>query len=152
MSTTKQVQIVNPKEFIITVLDVDNKIFVMHGVIREWEEISMQSKKQIQFRALIFDKAPIEVLAEYSDYSDIFLTENTAELPENTGMNEHTIKLEEGKLLLFEPIYSLGHIELETLKTYIKTNIINGFIWSSNLLRVHLFYLIGSQIKVSAFV
>ena len=43
-------------------------------------------------------------------------------------MNEHAIKLEEGKQLLFGPIYSLGPIELETLKTYIETNLANGFI------------------------
>ena len=53
------------------------------------------------------------------------------ELPENTGMNEHAIELEEGKQPPFGPIYSLGQIELETLKTYIKTNLANDFIWSS---------------------
>ena len=34
---------------------------------------------------------------EYSDYNDIFSAENIAELSENTGMNEHAIKQEEGK-------------------------------------------------------
>ena len=53
------------------------------------------------------------------------------ELPENTRMNKHAIELEEGKQLLFGPIYSLGPVELETLKTYIKTNLVNGFIWPS---------------------
>ena len=32
--------------------------------------------------------------SKYSDYSNVFSTENTAELPENTRMNEHTIELE----------------------------------------------------------
>ena len=68
---------------------------------------------------------------EYSDYSDVFLAENVAELPENTGINEHAIELEEGKQSLFGPIYSLGPVELETLKTYIKTNLANNFIRSS---------------------
>ena len=67
-------------------------------------------------------------MVEYSDYSDVFLTENAAELSENTGMNEHAIELEEGKQPPFGPIYSLGPVELETLKTYIKTNLVNGFI------------------------
>ena len=65
---------------------------------------------------------------EYSNYSNVFLAENVAELPKNTGMNEYTIKLEEGKQPLFGPIYSLGSMELETLKTYIKTNLANSFI------------------------
>ena len=43
-------------------------------------------------------------------------------------MNEHAIKLEESKQPPFRPIYSLGPVELETLKTYIETNLANGFI------------------------
>ena len=50
------------------------------------------------------------------------------ELPENTEINEHAIKLEEGKQPLFRPIYSLELIELETLKTYIEINLANSFI------------------------
>ena len=88
----------------------------------------IHSKKQAQVGALLFDKAFIKVLAEYSNYSNVFSAENVAELPENIRMNEHTIKLEEGKQPSFSSIYSLGPIELETLKTYIKTNLANGFI------------------------
>ena len=54
--------------------------------------------------------------------------EHTAKLSENTKMNKHAIELEEGKQPLFGPIYSLGPVELEILKTYIKTNLANGFI------------------------
>ena len=43
-------------------------------------------------------------------------------------MNKHAIKLEEGKQPLFGLIYSLGLVELETLKNYIETNFANGFI------------------------
>ena len=43
-------------------------------------------------------------------------------------MNEHAIELEEGKQPPFGPIYSLRPVELEILKTYIKTNLANGFI------------------------
>ena len=58
----------------------------------------------------------------------MFLAENAAKLPEDTGMNEHAIELEEGKQPSFGPIYSLGSVELEILKTYIMTNLANGFI------------------------
>ena len=43
-------------------------------------------------------------------------------------MNEHAIKLEESKQPSLRLIYSLGLVELETLKTYIKTNLANSFI------------------------
>ena len=128
LPTTKQVQIVNLKEFVIVALDVNSKMFVVHMAIRGQEEMPVHSKRQAQVGALLFDKAPTKVLAEYSDYSDVFSVENAAELPENTGINEHAIELEEGKQPPFGPIYSLGPVELETLKTYIETNLANGFI------------------------
>ena len=43
-------------------------------------------------------------------------------------MNENSIKLEEGKQPPFGSIYSLDLVKLEMLKTYIETNLANGFI------------------------
>ena len=54
--------------------------------------------------------------------------EYAVELPENIRIKEHIIKLEEDKQPRFRPIYSLRLVELETLKAYIKTNLVNGFI------------------------
>ena len=88
----------------------------------------MYSKKQAQVKALIFDEALIEVSTEYSNYNNVFSAKNAAKLPKNNRMNEHAIKLEEGKQPLFRPIYSLILVELEMLKTYIKNNLANGFI------------------------
>ena len=109
-------------------LGVDSKTFVVYVIIREREEMPVHSKKQAQVGALLFDKALIEISAEYSDYSNVFSAKNTAELPENTGINEHAIELEEDKQLPFGLIYCLEPVELETLKTYIKTNLANNFI------------------------
>ena len=88
----------------------------------------VHSKKQVLVGALLFNEAPTEVPEKYSNYNDIFSVEYTAKLPENTGMNEHAIKLEKGKQPSFGLIYSLGPVELETLKTYIKINLANSFI------------------------
>ena len=128
LPTTKRVQLVDPKEFVIAALDADSETFVVHVAIREREEMTVDPGRKAQIGALLFDEAPTEVPAEYSDYSDVFSAENAAELPENTGMNKHAIELEEGKQPPFGPIYSLEPVELETLKTYIKTNVANGFI------------------------
>ena len=150
LPTTERVQLVDPKEFVIAALDADSETFVVHVAIREREEMAMDPGRKAQIEAqseaqsgiqdeaqvgaLLFDEAPTEVPAEYSDYSDVFSAENAAELPENTGMNEHAIELEEGKQPPFGPIYSLGLVELETLKTYIKTNLANSFIQPSKSL------------------
>ena len=85
-------------------------------------------EKQAQVRALLFDKAFSEVSVKYSDYINVFLIENLVKLPKNIKINEYTIKLEAGKQPPFEPIYSLGLIKLEILKTYIETNLTNNFI------------------------
>ena len=43
-------------------------------------------------------------------------------------LNKYAINLEDGKQLPYRPIYSLGPVELETLKTYIKTHMKIEFI------------------------
>ncbi len=53
------------------------------------------------------------------------------ELPKNMEMNEHAIKLIDGKQPPYEPIYTLNLVELETLKTYIETHLKTGFIQPS---------------------
>ena len=89
--------------------------------------------------------APTAVPAEYSDYSNIFSAENAVELLENIRMNEHSIKLKGDKQPPFKPIYSLGPVEFETLKTYIEINLANGFI------ELFKFYLIKSQMGAFTF-
>ena len=97
-------------------------------VVDPGRKAQIEAQSGAQIRVLLFDEAPTEIPAEYSNYSDVFLAENAAELPENTGMNKHAIKLEEGKQLPFRRIYSLGPVELEILKTYIETKLANSFI------------------------
>ena len=63
----------------------------------------MYSKKQAQIeaqvKALLFNKALTEVSTEYFDYSNVFSAKYIVEITENTGINEHAIKLEKGKQL-----------------------------------------------------
>ena len=49
-------------------------------------------------------------------------------LPEHTKINIHAIDPEKSKQPLYGPIYSLGPMELEILKTYIEINLANCFI------------------------
>lgn len=55
-------------------------------------------------------------------------------MPKNIVINKHTIKLVEGKQLPYGPIYAVSLIELEILKAYIKTHLINRFIRLSRAL------------------
>lgn len=103
------------------------------------KQVQIQDKAQI--RALIFDDASIIILVECFNYNNVFLVEYVVELSKHTRMNNYSIKLKEGKQLSFSPIYSLEPIELETLKTYIKTNLANDFIYSfKSSTRVPIFF------------
>ena len=77
---------------------------------------------------LIAKEAPTKDPTKYSEFADIFFPDLATEFFEYTEVNTHAIDLEEGKQPLYGPIYSLGPVELETLKTYIETNLANGFI------------------------
>ena len=70
----------------------------------------------------------VKILDEYSDFTDVFSEEKTLVLPERTKLNEHAIDLEDGKQPPYGPIYSLGPVELETLKAYIETHLKTGII------------------------
>ena len=101
---------------------------MIYMAIQGQKKILMHFKKQAQVGALLFDKAITKVPAEYFNYSNIFSAENAAKLLKNTRIIKNAIKLKESKELFFGPIFSLGSIELKTLKTYIKIILANGFI------------------------
>ena len=92
--------------------------------------MSIYPEKEVQLALLLTEK--VTVPTKYSDSADVFLEKSANVLSERTGANEHTIKLEEGKQPSYSPIYSLGLVELETRKTYIKSNPANVFNQVSN--------------------
>ena len=65
---------------------------------------------------------------KYLDVADVFLEKSANIFLEQTRANKHAIEPEKGKQPPYRPIYSPGPVEFETLKTYIKTNVANGFI------------------------
>ena len=74
------------------------------------------------------NEAFTSIPTEYSDFADVFSPELASKLPEHTGINNHAIDLVDDRQPPYGPIYSLKIVELETLKTYIETNLKNGFI------------------------
>lgn len=108
-------------------------MFVMYVAIWKWEKMLIHSKKQAQIndRTSIFHEAPIVTPAKSSDYSNISLSTNTRQLVKHTKINDHIINLEENKQPLIGLINNIKPVKLETLKTYIKTILANGFIQSS---------------------
>ena len=90
------------------------------------------------------------ILAEYSDFSNVFFSDSAAQLPEQIGINDQSINLLYDKQLRYGPIYSLGLVELETLKIYIKANLASGFIKLSKSPIDALILFTGKSIVTSA--
>ena len=70
----------------------------------------------------------IKIPNKYLDFTNVFLERKALVLSEHIKLNEYIIDLKDGKQLLYGPIYSLGPVELETLKIYIKIYLKTRFI------------------------
>ena len=133
LPTTKWVIIINKKEFAETALNKESETFVVHVALLKapLAGMAIHPSRKVQILALIQDKALTKVPPKYADYADVFSFDLAIELPENIGINEHAIELQNGKQPPYGLIYSLRPVELETLKIYIETYLKTGFIWPS---------------------
>lgn len=123
-------ELIRKKEFTIVALDLKDEIFmVLVGFLTIFNEIHLSRRAQ---KALLkFDGATTTFSPKYSEFTNILSLELTTRLPEYTRINNHTIDLVNSKQPLYELIYNPRLVELDTLKTYIKTNLANDFIKSS---------------------
>ena len=125
LPTIKQVELINKKEFAKAVLDENSETFVIHVASLNLVP-GIHLDREAQLASLLNKK--VKIPDKYSDFTDVFSKEKALVIPERTKLNEHAINLENGKQLPYRLIYSLGLVELETLKTYIKTHLKTGFI------------------------
>ena len=131
--TTKRVELINKGEFAKAALDENSETFVVHvASLNLAAAPGIHPDRAAQIASLLTKE--VKIPEEYSDFTDVFSEEKALVLPEQTEFNQHAIKLEEGKQLPYGPIYSLGPVELETLKTYIETHLKTGFIRPSKSL------------------
>ena len=125
LPTTKRVELINKKEFAKAALDEKSETFVVHVASLNLTP-GIHPDREAQIASLLTKE--VKIPDEYSDFTDVFSEEKALVLPERTEFNEHAIDLEDSKQPPYGPIYSLGPVELETLKTYIETNLKTGFI------------------------
>ena len=108
-------------------LDKNSETFVIHVASLNLALAPGIYPDRVAQIAFLFTKE-VKILDEYSDFTDIFLEEKALVSPKQTEFNQHIIELEEDKQPSYGPIYSLGPVELEILKTYIETYLKTGFI------------------------
>ena len=134
LPTIRRVELVGKKEFAAAVLDPESETFVVYvaslssNTSPSSSPLDVHLSHRPQISGLIAEKAPTKVPAKYSDFADVFSLSLASKLSEHTGINNHAIELVHSQQSPYGPIYSLGLVELETLKAYIETNLTNGFI------------------------
>ncbi len=125
----KRLELINKREFVFVALDKNTKTFIVYiANLLIFLTIHINFFCQAEVGVLLVNKVSVKILSEYSNYGNTFLSKLAIELTENTGINKYAIKLVKGKLPLYSPIYSSESVELETLKTFIKTHLKIGFI------------------------
>lgn len=103
-------ELINNKKFIKKVFNIDDEIYVVHVATLDIEIPDFYLFWAVQIRFLKSNKALTIVPAKYSNYTDVILPELAIEFSEYTGINNHAIKLENGKQLSHGPIYSLDPV------------------------------------------
>ena len=119
------------KEFAAAALDPEHEIYTVHIASLSstpLASLDVHPSRRPQISGLIAEEDFTKVSTEYSDFADVYSPNLAFELPKHTEINNHTIELVKGQQSPYGPIYSLGPIELETLKAYIETNLANKFI------------------------
>ena len=119
-------------------LDPEYNTFVVHVVFSSFViflsfilfNTDVYLSCRFQIAGLIAKKAFTKVFAKYVKFADIFFLDLVFKLSKHTKINNHAMKLVNCPQPPYWPIYSLGPVELETLKAYIKINLANKFIRS----------------------
>ena len=125
-STTRRVELVGKKEFAAAVLNPKYETFVIHVVFLKLV-LGIYLDREAQIASLLTED--VKIPDKYLDFTDIFSEKKALLLPKRIELNKYTINLEDDKQLPYGPIYNLGPVKLETLKTYIETHLKTGFIW-----------------------
>ena len=127
-------ELVGKKEFAAAALDSKSETFVVYVMALSFVISFSFSPFHIhpcckpQIAILIAKKASKKMSDKYIDFTDVFSPDLAFDFRKHSGINNYAIKLVNSQQLSYEPIYSLGLVELETSKTYIETNLANKFI------------------------
>ena len=73
LPTTQRIQIIGPEEFAKAALDSDQEAFVVY-VATFFSSMEVHPNREVQIGALIVDKAPVIIPAEYLDFEDVVIT------------------------------------------------------------------------------
>lgn len=123
------------KTFAVAILDLKYEAFIIHiaSIVSSSSDL-VYPFYWAQIILLKAGKAFTEILSKYAGFIDIFSSDLVVEHLEHTKINNYAIQLIDCMQLSYDPIYSLEPVKLKIFKTYIETNLVNGFIEPFNCL------------------
>lgn len=121
-------KLIDQKKFDKAALHENFETFVVYIATLKAPKITIYLFQTAEVASLQANQAPTIIFFKYLDFADIFLADLTMGLPKQNNMNHYIMKQVEGKQPSYWPIYSLGLVELETLKIYIEIHLKIGFI------------------------
>ena len=135
-------ELIGKNKFAAAAFDPEDKAFVVYVAalsVNLGDKVHASKKAQIAY--LKVDQALTKVFGKYIDFVDVFSSKLATKLPKHTGINDHAIELVDNWQPQYGSIYSLSLVELETLKVYIKNNLVNGFVrFSKSLAKALIFF------------
>lgn len=129
---TIRVKLINKQKFAEVTFAEVVTTFVVYMSSFNLGSMTIHPVCEAQMTALLTEK--VTVLTVYNNFPDVFSKKSAEILQEKTGINEYFIKLVDSKQPCYKSIYNLSLVDLETLKSYIKTNLANSFIQLSKSL------------------
>lgn len=126
--TIKLVKVVVKNEFAAIALNIKYETFIVYILSLNSTPLNVYLSHKPKIASLIAKEALREVFVKFANFADVFFSDLMFKLFEYIGINNHAIKLVDSQQLFYQLIYSIGPIELEILKVYIETNLVNGFI------------------------
>ena len=94
LSTTKQVELIEKKEFAKAAWDEKSETFVVHVVSLNLTP-GIHSDRAAQIASLL--TKDVRILDKYLDFADVFSEEKALVLPERTKLNEYAIDPKDSK-------------------------------------------------------
>ena len=129
--TIRYIELVGKNEFIVIVFDPEYETLIIYITFLNSTylinaDIYLFCRPKIA--GLIAKETLTKVSIKYVNFVDVFFLDLASKFFKYTGINNYAIELVNGQQPFYRPIHSLEPLKLETLKTYIKTNLANIFI------------------------
>lgn len=96
LPTTRRVELIKKKEFVVVALDLDYEAFVVYVATLNISfdvDDKVYSSKKAQIAHLKVDESCIKFLSKYANFTDIFLSKLARKLSKYININDYAIEL-----------------------------------------------------------